>query len=59
MLYPGDVEQLIDGSVGQLRTELCVSLNGIQDLVLILGSSHLKRARKTDLAHKTKPVYKH
>lgn len=29
MLYPGDVKQLIDGSVGQLRAELCVSLNGI------------------------------
>ena len=42
MLYPGDVKQLIDGSVGQLRAKLCVSLNGIQDLVLILGSSHLK-----------------
>lgn len=45
VLYPGDVKQLIDGSVGQFRAKLCVSLDGIQDLVFILGSSHLKKGQ--------------
>lgn len=36
VLYPGDVKQLIDGSVGQLGAKLCVSLDGIQDLVFVL-----------------------
>lgn len=41
VLYPCNVKQLIDGSVGKLRAKLCVSLNGIQYLVFIFGSSHL------------------
>lgn len=49
MLYPGDVKKLIDGSVGQLRAKLCVSLNGIQDLVFILWSSHLKKTSNSQI----------
>lgn len=45
MLYPRNVKQLIDGSVGQLRAELCVRLDGVQDLVFVLGSTDLKQAR--------------
>lgn len=41
MLYPCNVKQLIDGSMGKLRAKLCVSLNGIQDLIFILGPTHL------------------
>lgn len=43
MLYPGDIKQLVDRSVGQLRAELCVDLDGIQDLVFILGACDLNR----------------
>lgn len=57
VLYPGDVKKLIDGSVGQLGAKLCVSLDGVQDLVFILGSSHLKKDRDTDLIHKTKAMF--
>lgn len=49
MLYPGDVKQLIDGSVGELRAKLCVSLDSVQDLVFILWSSHLKKSRNTKI----------
>ena len=41
VLYPGDVKQLVDGAVGQLRPELRVRLDGIQDLVLVLRPGHL------------------
>ena len=41
VLYPGDVKQLVDGPVGQLRPVLSVGLNGIQNLVLIFGAGHL------------------
>lgn len=43
VLYPRNVKQLIDGSMGKLRAKLCVSLNGIQDLVFILGPTHLEQ----------------
>ncbi|KAG7273782.1 hypothetical protein CRUP_003282 [Coryphaenoides rupestris] len=38
VLYPGDVKQLVDGAVGQLRAELRVRLDGVQDLVFVLGA---------------------
>lgn len=41
VLYSGDVKQLVDGSMGQLRAKLCVGLDGIQDLFFILGACDL------------------
>lgn len=43
VLYPCNVKQLIDGSMGKFRAKLCVSLNGVQDLVFVLGPAHLQQ----------------
>lgn len=43
VLYPGDVKQLVDGSVCQLRAELRVGLDGVQDLLLVFAPGNLQQ----------------
>jgi len=42
VLNPGDVEQLVNGSMGQLGSLFCVHLDRVQDLILVLGAGDLQ-----------------